>query len=274
MSLWIACRIADFCYARSSKDRRAVRENLSAVLGTDGVSPVQVREVFRNFGIYLVDFFRFSRLNREEIHRWIHLEGLERMQGALRAGKGAIGLTAHLGNFELAGAVLSLLGMPVKALVLTHQNPQVDAFFRRQRESVGVTGIPVTPETLKSCFEASCAALRRNEILALVGDRDFFDHGLELPLFGRTLQVPKGPAVFSLRTGAPIVPGFLVRNPNGTYRFILEDPISVPNGLPQEEAVRRMMQECLNVMARYIRQYPTQWYLFQEFWRPAPGAIL
>ncbi len=270
---WVACRLADFCYLRFDKDRVAVEGNLAAVLKTDQVPPALTREVFRNFSRYLVDFFRFSHLDSQKVRQLVRVEGLERMKAALDEGRGAIGLTAHLGNYELAGAVLALLGLPVNAVVLTHQNPRVDAFFTRQRARVGVQGIPIRGNNLKAFLEASLSALRRNEILALVGDRDFFNHGITLPFFGRSLKVPTGPAAFSLRTGAPIVPGFLIRESDGSYRFILESPIFVPNGVDKEKAQRQIIQSCLEVMARYIRQYPTQWYMFQEFWRPGPAII-
>lgn len=224
--------------------------------------------------MYLVDFFRFSRLSQESLRDWVKLEGVEHMQEALRAGKGAIGLTAHLGNFEMAGAVLALLGFPVHAVVLTHRNPRVNAFFDRQRAKAGVAAVPLQGMDRRTFFETGLSVLRSNRILALVADRDFTNHGLTLPLFGETLQVPTGPAAFSLRTEAPIVPGFLVREQDGRYRFVLEKPIFPPAGANRQEAVRQLSQSCLEVMARYIRQYPTQWYLFHAFWKPGPTLIL
>ena len=269
---WVARRFADLYSGRAPVDREAVRSNLTAVLGREP-TPLEVQEVFRHFGMYLVDFFRFSHLTPKKVRRWIRLEGVEHMQEVLHRGKGAIGVSAHLGNFELAGAVLALLGFPVYAVVFTHQNSYVDAFFSRQRLGVGVQPIPVRSQNQRALFEASLEALKKNGILALVGDRDFFGNGLELSFFGKTVKIPRGPAAFSLRTGAPIVPGFLVREKDGSYRFVLEKPIYPPDGVPREEAVRRMTQQCVEVMSSYIRKYPTQWYLFQEFWRTGPVVI-
>jgi len=269
---WIAQRLADFYSSRVPVDREAVRRNLTVVLEREP-SFHEVSEVFRHFAMYLVDFFRFSRLTPEKVHRWIRIEGVEHMEGALKAGKGAIGLSAHLGNFELAAAVLALLGFPVTAAVFVHQNPRVDTFFSRQRGRVGVHGIPVHSKNQRALFEASLSALKQNGILGLVGDRDFFGNGLELLFFGKKVKIPRGPAAFSLRTGAPIVPAFLVREEDGSYRFFLERPITVPEGLPKEEAVRRMTEACVEAMSRAIRKYPTQWYLFQEFWRTGPVVI-
>ena len=277
---WILPRRLCYAVARvaadlnsSREDREAVRANLEAVLGEGKVTNADVREVFRNFAMYLVDFFRFERLTPDRIGDWVEIEGLEKMRRALAQGKGAIGVTAHLGNYELAAAVLSLLGLPVHGVVMTHQNPRVDRFFTRQRERVGVTGIPIQKIGRKAFLETALSVLRRNQILGFVADRDFFDHGLELPWFGRSVKVPTGPAAFSLRTGAPIVPSFLVRKPDGRYRFILHPPINAPQGLAREEAVRRTTLACLDSMARVIRRYPTQWYMFQEFWRAGPGFI-
>lgn len=271
----VARQLADSFSARSPKDWEAVRKNLQVVLETSEVPPGQVREVFRNFAMYLVDFFRFSRLTPEKVRRWVRIEGLEWMQAALENGHGAIGVTAHLGNYELAGAVLSLLGFPVTGVVLTHQNERVDRFFTRQRARVGVAGIPIQTIGRKAFFEKALKVLRRNGILGLVADRDFFQHGIDLTLFGKRIRVPTGPAAFSLRTGAPIVPSFLVREPDGTYRFVMERSIRCPEGVPRDEAIRSATQSCLDVMARYIRRYPTQWYMFhQEFWKPGPAFVL
>ena len=272
---WVARRLADLYSKRRSKDWEAVRKNLEVVLGTTDVPSQKIREVFENFAMYLVDFFRFQRLTQKEVQRRVRIEGLERMQQALREGKGAIGLTAHLGNYELAGAVLSLLGMRVSGAVLTHQNTRVDRFFTYQRAKVGVVSIPIQKIGRKAFFEESLRVLRSDGILGLVADRDFFQHGIDLPLFGKVMKAPTGAAAFSLRTGAPILPSFLVREPNRNYRFVIESPIRCPQGVSREAAIRSVTEDCLRVMERYIRQYPTQWYMFhQEFWKPGPSFVL
>lgn len=270
---WLACRMADLYSGWATRDREGVRSNLAAILEEENVPPSKVREVFRNFALYLVDFFRFGNLTLEEIRRRVRIEGFDRLEAVLTAGRGAIGLTAHLGNYELGGAVISLLGVKTHAVVLVHQNPRVDAFFARQRARVGVKGLPVHSLDHRSCVESSISVLRRNEFLALVGDRDFFQGGVELPLFGRTIRVPRGPALLSLKTGSPIVPIFVVREGKRDYRVVVEPPIPIPQGIPRDEAMLQITRDGLNVMARYIRQYPTQWYVFQEFWGPVPAVI-
>ena len=264
---------ADGYSARAPRDWEAVKANLVAVMGSSDVSPEQVREVFRSFAMYLVDFFRFGRLTKSSIHHLVRFEGLEHMEKALHQGKGIVGVTAHLGNYELAGAILSLLGMPVYAVVLTHQNQRVDRFFNRQRASVGVRSIPIQQMSRKKFLEACLAVLRKGSFLGLVADRDYFNRGIFLPMFGKTSRLPTGPAWFSVRTGAPVVPIFLVREPDGNFRMITEEALQIPEGTDGEQAVRKLTEEWSRVLARMIRRYPTQWYMFQEFWRDGAAVI-
>lgn len=266
----VARAISGLWSDRSRQDWEAVRGNLEVILGREA-SVEEVRQVFRNFSMYLVDFFRFGRLTPAKVRRLIRIEGIEWMEEALRAGRGTIGVTAHLGNFELAGAVLSLLGMPVHGVVLSHQNPLVDDFFTRQRAKARVTGIPVQRMTKRQFLEKALSVLQRNEVLGLVADRDYFDHGLVLPFFGKEIRLPTGPAWFALRTGAHIVPCFLIRDEDGQFRFILERPLRAARGAGREEAVRQITGQWRDVLARFLRRYPTQWYMFQPYWRP--GAV-
>lgn len=271
---WVAYRLADLWCGCSLKDRFAIERNLQVVLKTDSIDPLLVRQVFRYFGMYLVDFFRFDRLNAKGLQRLVRIDGIDRMKSALKAGKGVVGITAHLGNYELAGAVLSQLGLPVTAVMLTHQNPYVDRFFNQQRTHVGVKSIPIQKMTSRDFYREAMASLQRNEILALVADRDYFNHGIPMELFGKSVRIPTGPAFFSWKTQAPLVPAFLVREEDGSYRFIIEAPILPPAHLSREEAIRQMTQEMVEVIAGYVRRYPTQWYMFQEFWKPVPGVTL
>ncbi len=265
--------MADGYSAQARRDWEAVRANLEVVLGNPRVPPEQVREVFRNFGMYLVDFFRFGRLTQDSVRRMVRFEGLQNIEEAMRRGKGLIGASAHLGNYELAGAVLAMLGMPVSGVVLTHQNPQVDRFFRSQRARVGVQSIPVQQMARKDFLEASLSVLRNRGVLGLVADRDYFNRGIPLPMFGKVCRLPTGPAWFSLKTGAPVVPTFLVREPDGNFRMITEKPLQVPVEVDREQAVWRITEEWSQRLAQVIRRYPTQWYMFQEFWRTGPAVI-
>jgi len=296
VSYWCAARLADLQSLVAAADRHAVQRNVAAILGAGHPGlPRVAREVFRNFARYLVDFFRFQRVDEDFCRRRVTVVGRDHVDQALTQGRGAILLSAHLGNYELGAVVASVLGYPVTVIALNHRDPQIDAFFQRQRAVRGVRSIPVGM-ALRQGF----LALRRNELLAILGDRDFFDHGITVEFLGRRMKVPQGPALFSIRTGASIIPAFLLREPDGVrFRFVFERPLTPSPASPPEAAsvgrplgpkvgdgvtlqrtadeareVARLTQAGLAVIEQYVRRYPTQWYLFRDFDRPGPWVIL
>lgn len=259
----IACFIADIWYYLSSADRRSVIDNLRVVTGKDDETVLRgmAREVFRNFGKYLVDFFRFSKIDSAYLDRYIKVEGIENVDKALAKGKGAIALSAHIGNWELGGFTLSLLRHPMMAVVLTHKNKMVNDFFTRQRKVSKLIPVEIGL-SLRGCYET----LKSNGILALLGDRDFSKNGLPINFFGKDTMMPKGPAVLSARLGSEIVPSFMVREKDDTFRMIFEPPISLPTAADEDSRVGEIMRRYVPVIEKYIRQYPTQWYMFKRAW--------
>lgn len=248
----------------SPKDRGAVVANLRVVFGESADEKKlhkTARGVFRNFAKYLVDFFRFTRIDKEYIDRSIKMEGLERIDAALERGKGAILLSAHIGNWELGGAALSLSGYPVNAVVLTHQDKKINDFFTRQRMQGKMRPIEIGA-TLKACYRT----LKGNGLLALLGDRDFTKNGLRIPFFGKATLIPKGPAVFAYREGAAILPTFMVREPGDTFRLFINEPIYADQQQDEESAVIGLAERYLLSIESCVRAYPSQWYIFRDLW--------
>lgn len=264
ISYFMAALIADAYCCLSAEDRKAVVANLRVVLGdTVGDKKLQemAREVFKNFAKYLVDFFRFTKIDKDYIARFVRLEGLERIDAARARGKGAILLSAHIGNWELGGAALSLSGYPVSAVVLTHQNKKINDFFTRQRLKGKMRPIEIGA-SLKACYRT----LKGNGLLALLGDRDFTKNGLSIEFFGKTTLIPKGPAVFAYREGAAILPTFMVREPDDTFRLFIGEPIYADRQQSEELAVVELAKRYLLAIESCIRRHPSQWYVFRDLW--------
>lgn len=260
----LASALSDiFCFV-SSRDRRAVIANLKVVLGPsvdDATVSLTARNVFRNFAKYLVDFFRFQKIDAEYIKNNVKLVGLDNVEKARQAGKGVIMLSAHIGNWELGGAVIGLIGYPISAVVLTHGNEKINDFFTRQRLKGKMQPIEMGA-ALKGCYRA----LLRNELLALLGDRDFSKNGLRVGFFGKETMMPRGPATFSCRLGSPIVPAFLLRESDDSFSFIMGEPIFASAGMSEVDAIADLTQKCSVVIEKIIRQYPAQWYAFRPIW--------
>ncbi len=258
-----ACFLADVFYYSSPKDRGVVVSNLKTVFGSSaGDKDINAiaREVFRNFAKYLVDFFRSGKIDKDYLERNVKVEGVHNIDDARAMGKGVIILSAHIGNWELGAAVTSMLGYPINAVVLTHKNKRINDFFTSQRLMGNIK--PIEMGSLKSCYRA----LRDNELVALLGDRDFSKNGILVDFFGRRAMIPKGPATFSYRLGAPIVPVFLVREPDDTFKFFVEKPIICPSGLDEKAAVRELTVKCSAVIESCVKKYPMQWFVFRNIW--------
>lgn len=255
--------LADLHYVFAFRDRRFVRANLRVIFPDKSNSHLREisRKVFQNFAKYLVDFFRFERLNLEYINKNIKLENLHNFDEALAKGKGVVVLTAHLGNWELGGVVISQLGYPFFAVALPHKNKKVNDFFDAQRNSKGVKVIAMG-KAVRSCM----SEIRNNHMVALVGDRDFTEKGIVVDLFGKPTHFPEGPAALSLITGAPLVPGFMLRNPDDSFTLRIEKPVEFsPSGDRSRDLVK-LIKIYKNIFEDYIRKYPEQWYVFRPFW--------
>jgi lauroyl/myristoyl acyltransferase len=262
----VACLLADLHYFMYAKERRAIIKNLKVILNrpkgtSDEELKIIAKDVFRNFAKYLIDFLRFSIIDIEYIKKFVKLDGLPNLEEALKYGKGAILLSAHLGNWELGGYVMGKTGYSINAVVLTHQNKKVNEFFINQRSMGNFKSIEIGA-SLRKCYKA----LKNNELLALLADRNFSGTGLMTEFFGLRTLMPKGPAVFSIRTGAVIVPTYMIRQDDDTFKMMFEKPIYPQTGSDENLAVENLMKQYLPSVENAIRQHPSQWYVFRCFW--------
>ncbi len=260
----IAISFSDLHYLFARRDRRIAKENLKVIFPEK--SGREIRKIrikmFRNFAKYLVDFFRFSKLDKDYIKKNIKIENIHYIDEVLSKGKGVIIVSAHLGNWELGGVVIALLGYPFWIVALPHKYKKIDDFFNHQRESKGVKVIP-----LGKAVRQSLDILKGNKILALAGDRDFSEKGIVLDFFGKPTIFPQGPAALSLKTDATIIPGFMVRNENDSFTLRFERPLNFASTGDRNNDLIELTTQFKNIFEDYIRKYPDQWYVFRRFWK-------
>ncbi len=264
ISYKIAVFVSDLRYIFAYRDRRETKKNLRAIFPEKSeheIRKIRIR-MFRNFAKYLVDFFRFEKLDKEYVKRNIKIENIHYFAEALAEGKGAIALSAHLGNWELGGAVIALSGYDFWIVALPHKNKKVDNFFNAKRESKGVNVIP-----LGKAVRKTLTLLKENKLVALVGDRDFKETGKVVEFFGKPTILPIGPAAFALKTGALIVPGFMLRNKDDSFTLTIEKPIKPSLALENNDnGLLELINQYKIILEGYIRRFPEQWYMFRRFW--------
>jgi len=262
ISYWLALRIADISYLVNWRGRRTVKNNLRIALKEDErKTAYHSRWVFRNFAKNLVEFFRFSKVDRPFLKKFVKIEGQQHFDQALALQKGVIGITAHLGNWELSGAVVSVLGYPLNVVVLPHRHQLVNDFFTRKRVGKGIKVIPIG-----ASIKELISVLRGNQMLILAGDRNFSKNGIKVDFFGKPAWVPVGIAILGRRLGSPVVPGFLVREKDDSFKLIIEKPIIYKTSGNLDADLKNFTREYLEVIEKYVRKYPGQWSIFGQVW--------
>jgi KDO2-lipid IV(A) lauroyltransferase len=224
-----------------------------------------VRKVFRSYGLYYADFFGLNGRRRGDMTSMVRIEGIENLKAALKRGKGAIFVTAHIGSWDMGGAALAATeGLPeLSAVVEPVATRTSDFAVTEMREKRGIKVIPLgKPMSIGR-------ALRRNEIVFVLAERLVGAEGVDVEFFGEKAPLPKGAAYWALKCGAPIVPGFCIRQSDGTYIGHIERPIDPEPSEDFEADIRTHTQRVADVVERYIARYPEQWCMLQRVWRTA-----
>ena len=245
-------------------ERAVVRANLARVAPGLGAAAREalVRRVFRRFAMCFADLLSTNRRETEADGLLAAVEGEAHIDAALAAGRGLIFLTAHFGNWELAGRlVMRRFGRPTHVLVAAEPDPGVEAFLRGAGQLRFVTrGHPVAGVTL-------LAALRRNEVVAMQGDRGLGTRGdLAVDFFGAPAAFPLGPFVLARAAGAPLVPAFCVLRDDRRYAITVGAPIHVT---PDREAAA--LRAWVRVLETQVASHPEQWFNFFDVWSGAPA---
>jgi KDO2-lipid IV(A) lauroyltransferase len=265
--------IGDLFYVLMKKTRARVRKNIEGVSrgrwSKERVN-VSTRRTFQNYGQYLLDYMVMHRLLPSNKGRWVEEEvGAGYMREALQAGKGAICITPHLGNWEIGGLLFSFRGGSLNVLTLDERDLDTRSFREEMRRRRGIKILYINPkdESPMAILDA-VKALRRNEIVAMLGDRIESQKTMVFDFFGRKTAFPIGVAILAMATGAPVLPVFVVMGRNRKYRGIIEPPIHFnPSSREDREMViQEGMKRLIKKFEEYIEKYPDQWYNFYSYW--------
>ena len=198
----------------------------------------------------------------EEVAGWSIVE--ER----LARGKGLILVTGHLGNWELGGAYIAARGVPLEAVARHMANPLFDGYLTRTRTRIGMNVVHD-----EDAVRRVPRQLRRGGGVAFLVDQGVV--GLAstwVPFFGRMAKTPRGPAVFALRLGAPIVFGLALRRPSGRFLLTFE-PIEARSTGDREADVDRIVADYTSTLERWVRRAPEQYFWHHRRWKhQRPGT--
>lgn len=249
--------------------KKLVMEHMARVFGMTGDSEelrAMSRSVYRQLGRTAVEHARLLAGRTSDLRDRLDVSGEAHIARARNRGRGVILVTGHFGYWELLGATVAMLGYPITVVAKKLHNPAVDGLVHAGRERLGMA-----VATMDKAPAAVYRALRRNECVGLLADQDAGSGGVFVDFLGMRASTYQGPALFALRTGAPIVPCFIIRSGPERHRVCFETPIeAIPTG-DEPADIARITQAYTDVLARYIMDYPDHWFWVHRRWKtPAP----
>ncbi len=264
MGLWVGARLGDLAWAALPRRRTVALENLARAFPERSTTErARIgRNSFRHLGMNFVESCVFFFRPPARLLSRVSLEGAPNLQAADALGRGMLLLTAHYGNWELLAASHALSGFPLSVVMRPLDSPALDPILERFRLRSGVELI-----TKRRALPDIVDALRRRRMVGILLDQNASRReGVFVPFFGVPASTSKGMALIALRTGAPVLPVFIHRRPDGRHVVHAGAPVPVPAD-GDVAAFTRAFNEAIEGA---IRRAPEQWFWLHRRWKTRP----
>ena len=250
-------------YHIAGSRRRISNENIKSTIGkswTENKIESLTKKVFQNIGRTLIEVSRFQKLTVAGALKIVTGDS-DLFRRTEKERNGAIFLVAHFGNWELSACWPGIIGLPVNLLVGTQHNLLVDEMLNDFRKHMNVGVMPLDRQT-----RAAFKILKSKGMVVLAADQHA-PAGIVIDFLGRPALHPRGPALFSIKTGAPICPFLIRRESFDKHVIITGAPIYPPNSGDEEKDIRTMTVAYVKFYEEHIRQFPDQWTWTHRRWK-------
>ncbi len=273
LSLWIARRFGSLIYYTMGRRKTVAYASLRAAFKgrfTHAQSNRIIKEVYQNLAQSYIELLKFPQFDEAYVRKCIRIEGQEKIKNTVKEeDKGVIFLTAHFGNWELCSLTGSTVGYKMNVLARFQKMERLNGYLNKMRGSKGANVI-FKDDAIKEVLDA----LKRREAVGILSDQDGGKRGEFVNFLGRPASTPKGAAHFSLKTGAPIFPVFIIRERGPYHTIMVGDDISViPSGDIKKD-IHEILQRFADSLAKYIEQYPGQWLWLHKRWKSTPARYV
>jgi KDO2-lipid IV(A) lauroyltransferase len=267
VGLWVGRRLGDLGWLVLRGRRRVALRNLARAF--EGDRPIADRQrlgrrSFEHLGMNIVEACVFAFRPTATLLSRVDMVGIEHLEKASAEGRGILLLTAHLGNWELLAASHALTAFGLSVVVRPLDDVMLDRVVERFRRRSGVALIPK-----RGGLRQILDALRRGRMVGVLLDQNASrGEGVFAPFFGTPASTSRSLALVSLRSGAPVVPVFIRRLPDGRHRVEIESALPFPvdgDVAAYTAAFNRSIEDA-------IRRAPDQWFWLHERWRTRPRA--
>jgi Kdo2-lipid IVA lauroyltransferase/acyltransferase len=265
-ALWVGRQLGIVVYFMDWEHRKVALQNLSLAFGQEkSESEIQgiARRTFQNLGMMSIEFFRIPKMDAETFKERVKIEGLEEALRLLEKKKGALLLIGHFGNWELMGLMSKVIGNPIMVIAKPmKKNRWVDQFITKVRNASGlevISSVKASRKVMK--------ALSQNRVVGiLIDQRAKRSEGIWSDFFGRKAPTTPSLAVLAMKTGAPVLPVFMLRNGFQKHRLLIKEPLELIHTGDIKKDVEANTQLFNHTLESMIRQYPDQWFWVHRRW--------
>jgi KDO2-lipid IV(A) lauroyltransferase len=237
----------------------------------------KLRRIYDHLGKVMVEMVRAPRIfgcagngqvgsARSKVKRYLELHNFDKVEQVCRNGRGVIFVTAHLGNWELTGTAMAVLGLPLHSVARTMDNPLLDKYITKLRQIRG-------QKILKKhgSIREVLSLLKSGNRLGIIVDQNAPLDNVFVDFLGKKAAVTRGVASLAVRANCVVFPGFSHRV-SGSNRHVVVagDPIEVPKEGGREEKIRKITEQFTGVIEGWIKQYPEQWLWIHNRWKTRP----
>jgi len=256
-------RFSDFIYARNGKGVSRLRSNYQRVRPELDATQLEflVNAGIRSSMRYWCDTFRFPSWSKERLISTTICDNENFLRDPIAEKRGCIVALPHAGNWDHAGAYFCATGIPLTT-VAEHLKPE--KLFRKFLEYRTAIGMEVLDLNSRSIAVLS-QRLRAGKLIALVADRDLSKNGIPVNFFGKGAQMPAGPALLAIQTGADLITAFVKYEDVG-IRIIFEEAIAVPESGSVPEKAAAMTQIMADRFAKHLAVNTVDWHMMQRIW--------
>ena len=253
-----------FCLDRGH--RKVALENLHLAFGKEKSEEellVIARRTFENLGMMAVEFFRIPRMDVETFKKKVKIEGLEEALRLFKKGKGMLLLLSHFGNWEMMGIMSKLIGDSIMVIAKPmKKNERVDQFINKIRHSTGLEVV----SSIKSSRTVMKALARNRVVGILIDQRAKRSEGIWADFFGKEAPTTPALAVLAMKTEAPVVPVFMIRDGFNQHRLVIQEPLALVHTGDVKKDVEANTQLFNHKLESMVRQYPDQWFWVHRRW--------
>jgi len=260
--------LGSMAYFVLSRDRKIALENLSVAFSEKDARELRkiARDMFKNFGRGLVEVIHIPSL-KGQITDLVTIQGLEHVDKALKEKKGLLWITGHIGNWELMPATFAKIGYGANVVARPLYDARINMLLDNMRAECNVKTISRGD---RSSMREIFRVLKRNELLGLLIDQDTKVPGVFVEFFGRKTFTPRGAAEIALRTGCPVVAGFIHRTEDGRHKIVVHPPFTLERTGRWEDDILLNTQKFTSLIEDEIRKHPADWVWFHKRWRSRP----